>query len=59
LSNQLSLFSKPKPLKLIAALDKINNKYGEEIITQGELVRLEKYHAPDRIGFRKTIGLDV
>jgi DNA polymerase-4 len=59
LSNQLSLFSKPKPIQLIAALDHINNKYGEEVIAQGELSRLDKYHAPDRIGFRKTIGLDV
>ncbi len=58
-SLQLSLFSKPKPLKLIAALDKINNKYGEEVIAQGELSRLDRYHAPDRIGFRKTIGLDL
>jgi len=58
-SNQLSLFNKPKPERLIKALDVINNKYGEEIIAQGELAKLDKYHAPDRIGFRKTVGLDI
>jgi hypothetical protein len=58
-SNQLSLFSKPKPEQLMKALDAINNKYGEEIIAQGELSKLDKYHAPDRIGFRKTVGLDT
>ncbi|MFA5030883.1 MAG: hypothetical protein WC495_04825, partial [Patescibacteria group bacterium] len=58
-TNQLSLFTKPKPERLIQALDEINNRYGEEVIAQGELAKLDKYHAPDRIGFRKTIGLDV
>lgn len=58
-SNQLSLFAKPKPDRLIRALDEINNRYGEEVIAQGELAKLDKYHAPDRIGFRKTIGLDI
>ena len=59
ISNQLSLFTKPKPERLIRALDEINNRYGEEVITQGELTLLDKYHAPDRIGFKKTVGLDV
>ena len=59
LSHQLSLFNKPKSEKLLRALDEINNRYGEEVITQGEIATLEKHHAPDRIGFRKTIGLDV
>lgn len=57
-SNQLSLFDKPKPERLIRALDEINNRYGEEVIAQGEVSVLDKYHAPDRIGFRKTVGLD-
>lgn len=58
-SNQLSLFEKPKPEALVRALDQINNRYGEEMIAQGELSLLDKYHAPDRIGFRKTIGIDA
>lgn len=57
-THQLSLFNKPKPERLIKALDEINNRYGEEVIAQGELTLLDKYHAPDRIGFRKTVGLD-
>jgi DNA polymerase-4 len=54
--NQLSLFhcKKISP-ELARALDKINNKYGEEIIVQGSLLKLEKMHAPDRVGFRKTM----
>ena len=36
-------------------MDEINNKYGEEVIVQGPLLKLEKMHVPDRIGFRKTI----
>ncbi|RJO59478.1 DNA polymerase IV [Candidatus Parcubacteria bacterium] len=59
LSGQLSLFSKPKPERLLKALDEINNRYGEEVIAQGELVGLDKHHAPDRIGFRKTVGVDI
>jgi len=57
-SNQLSLFEKPKSEALVRALDRINNKYGEEAIVQGDLVRLGFQHVPDRIGFRKTVGLD-
>jgi len=56
--NQLSLFnSKYKKLspKLSLAMDDINNRYGEETIVQGPLLKLEKMHAPDRIGFRKTM----
>lgn len=59
LSNQLSLFVKPKPDRLSRALDEINSRYGEEVIAQGELALLDHYHAPDRIGFRKTTGLNV
>jgi len=57
-SDQLSLFEKPKSLNLVKALDIINNKYGEETIVQGDLAGLSDGHAPDRIGFRKTVGLD-
>jgi DNA polymerase IV len=58
-SNQLSLFEKPKSEALVKALDRINNKYGEEAIVQGEVIGLDNSHAPDRIGFRKTVGLDA
>lgn len=54
--NQLSLFHYKKiSLELARALDKINNKYGEETIVQGPLLKLEKTHVPDRVGFRKTM----
>jgi len=54
--NQLSLFGKKKLSPGVSqALDEINNKYGEEVIVQGPLLRLEKTHVPDRIGFRKTV----
>ncbi|MDP2685040.1 MAG: DNA polymerase IV [bacterium] len=56
--NQLSLFnSKYKQIssKISLAMDDINNRYGEETIVQGPLLKLEKTHAPDRIGFRKTM----
>lgn len=53
--NQLSLFGRKKLSPEVSqALDEINNKYGEEVIVQGPLLRLEKMHVPDRIGFRKT-----
>lgn len=54
--NQLSLF-KHKQLSptLSRAIDELNNRYGEETIVQGPLLKLEKLHAPDRVGFRKTM----
>jgi len=58
-TNQQSLFAKPKSSSLARALDAINNKYGEETIVAGELLRLDEHHAPDRIGFRKTVGVDI
>ncbi len=55
--NQLSLFSdKPKlSPALTQAMDELNSKYGEETIVQGPLLKLHEMHAPDRIGFRKTM----
>lgn len=58
-TNQLSLFRKPKSSMLARAMDAINNTYGEETIVEGELLRLDDRHAPDRIGFRKTVGVDM
>ncbi len=59
MTNQLSLFGALKSSALARAMDALNNKYGEETVVQGELLRLEDHHAPDRIGFRKTVGVDI
>lgn len=59
MTNQLSLFGAAKSSALARAMDALNNKYGEETIVQGELLRLDDHHAPDRIGFRKTVGVDI
>lgn len=54
--NQLSLFNYKKISPMLStAIDEINNRYGEETIVQGTLLKLGKMHAPDRIGFRKTM----
>lgn len=57
-SGQLSLLEKRKPAALAQAIDRINNRYGEETIVEGELMRLDAYHAPERIGFRKSVDVD-
>lgn len=60
MTNQLSLFvGAQKSSALARAMDALNNKYGEETIVQGELLHLDDHHAPDRIGFRKTAGVDI
>jgi len=57
--NQLSLFSHKRiSPELSRALDQINNKYGEETIVQGPLLKLGKMHVPERIGFRKTMAAE-
>ncbi len=59
---QLSLFEKvEKNLapELDRALDSINDRFGEETIVWGTLFGLDHYHAPDRIGFRKTVSWDI
>ncbi len=58
-SGQRSLFEKRKPIALARAIDRINNRYGEETLVEGELMRLATDVAPDRIGFRKTAGIDI
>jgi len=58
-SRQLSMFSKSKDYRVPKALDAINNKYGEYVITPGSMFGLSGHHAPDRIGFRKTVSWDV
>jgi hypothetical protein len=54
--DQLEFFQDKKlSPELSRALDEINNKYGEETIVQGPLLKLDSRHAPDRVGFRKTV----
>ncbi len=43
---------------LNTALDTINNRYGDETIIWGTLSGLDDSHAPDRIGFRKTLPIE-
>ncbi|MFZ6036143.1 MAG: DNA polymerase Y family protein [Patescibacteria group bacterium] len=57
--DQLSLFQNKKISPALArALDMINNKYGEETVVQGELLKLGGIHAPDRVGFRKSVAAE-
>lgn len=57
-SNQASFFSqkKEKLKSQSAALDKINNKYGEYTMVPGLMWECNDY-AKDRIGFRKSVSL--
>ena len=53
-SNQMSLFQDNLAKKdLSRALDKINNKYGEYTVVNGQMFGM-KDMARDRIGFRKV-----
>ncbi len=57
--NQLSLFRHKKISPALSrAIDDLNNRYGEEMIVQGPLLKLNKMHAPDRVGFRKTMDAE-
>ncbi len=57
--DQLKLFDEKKmPPALAAALDELNNKYGEETVVQGPLMKLGTIHAPDRVGFRKSVAAE-
>ncbi len=42
-----------------SAVDRIRDRYGEEAIVFASMLGLERDYAPDRIGFRKTEGVDV
>lgn len=54
--NQLSLFGYKKISSALSqAIDELNGRYGEETIVQGPLLKLDRMHAPDRVGFRKTM----
>lgn len=51
-SNQLELFDPLDNLELIKAVDKINSRYGNQVIYRGRMWKTENL-AKDRIGFRK------
>lgn len=55
-SQQLPLFGKSKNVNVQKALDLVNDRYGEFTITHGSMFGLARHHAPDRIGFRKTVS---
>lgn len=44
---------------LSQAMDRIRDRYGLEAVQFGSMVALSGSEAPDRIGFRKTEGIDV
>jgi len=55
-TEQLEFFADKKISPALSrALDEINGRYGEEMIVQGPLLKLDHKHAPDRVGFRKTV----
>lgn len=45
--------------RMSLAVDAVRDRYGDEAILFGDMIRLEDDEAPDRIGFRKTEGVDV
>lgn len=55
---QLSFWSDPLARDAIThALDRVNDRYGEYTVTRGSMWATER-HAPERIGFRKTLTLE-
>jgi len=58
-SSSLQTIDTGAPWKRVSrAMDQICNRYGDEAIRFGSMLKLED-EAPDRIGFRKTVGVDV
>lgn len=45
--------------RLSEAMDHIRDRYGLEAIQYGSMVALTEHDVPDRIGFRKTVDVDV
>jgi DNA polymerase-4 len=60
-SRQLAFWSKDKQddRALAAALDTVNNQFGDFTVTRGSFWGMTDRDAPDRIGFRKTVALDI
>lgn len=50
--------SQDKRLRVSQALDQVHAKYGSEALVFGEVLKAADA-APDRIGFRKTEGIDI
>lgn len=59
--DQLAFWSRGKhdPPALARALDEVNDRYGDFTVSRGNFWGLDERDAPDRIGFRKTVGLDT
>lgn len=54
--HQLSFFDDPVGRDAVThALDRINNRFGEYTLYRGSMWQTER-HAPDRIGFRKSVS---
>jgi DNA polymerase-4 len=59
-TGQGTLWPEVKPREdLSDALDSVNDRFGEHTVYWGTLLGLPDQHAPDRIGFRKTVSWDV
>lgn len=59
-SDQRTLWPEPHPEDdLSRACDAVNDRFGEHTVFWGTLFGLPEEHAPDRIGFRKTVSWDV
>ncbi|HCJ52479.1 MAG: hypothetical protein A2898_04340 [Candidatus Kerfeldbacteria bacterium RIFCSPLOWO2_01_FULL_48_11] len=56
LSHQGCFWAQPRKDAVYAAMDVLNDRFGEETVHWGTLHRLAPVHAPDRIGFRKTVS---
>lgn len=59
--DQLEFFPRGKkdPPALAQALDAVNDKYGDFTVSRGSFWGLNDRDVPDRIGFRKTVGIDA
>lgn len=60
-SAQLSFWPRQKQKNnpaLAAALDRLNDAYGDFTVTRGTFWGLDERDAPDRVGFRKTVLVD-
>lgn len=60
-SDQLEFWPRGKkdPPALASAVDTVNDKYGDFTVTRGSFWGLNDRDVPDRIGFRKTVGVDA
>lgn len=60
--NQLELWPRTKQQDspaLAQALDDLNDRYGDFTVTRGSFWGLTEKDAPDRVGFRKSVGYDA